>query len=104
MTETTRNTVSNICHQHRCSPIWRNIFSWCKHFLLDVRNGGNEGRRDIKALANPNQAGSWDGKAYTEGGLIAMALGYQKAHYKGPPEDSGNENEAFDDKTESSTA
>ena len=55
-------------------------------------------------MANPNQADSWDGKAYTEGGLIAMALGYQKAHYKGPPEDSGNENEAFDDKTESSTA
>lgn len=32
-----------------------------------------------------------------------MALGYQKAHYKAP-EDSGNENEAFDDKTESSAA
>ena len=34
-----------------------------------------------------------------------MALGYQKRHYKAP-EDSGNENEAFDadDKTQSSTA
>ena len=74
--------------------------------ILDIQSGGNEGRRDVKALANPNQADSWDGKAYTEGGLIAMALGYQKAHYKGPPEDSGNENEAFDadEKTQSSTA
>ena len=74
-------------------------------FVSDVKNSGNEGRRDVKALANPNQADSWDGKAYTEGGLIAMALGYQKRHYKAP-EDSGNENEAFDadDKTQSSTA
>ena len=52
---------------------------------------GGAGRRDIKALANPNDPDAWH-NGVSEGGLIAMALGYRKTYYQGP---EGEENAAF---------
>ena len=72
--------------------------------MLDLNSSGNTGagRRDIRTLANPNDPNAWSNQV-SEGGLIAMALGYQKAHYKGPAppaEESAKENEAYVDTDE----
>ena len=63
----------------------------------DLNTGNtNQGRRDIRALANPNDPNAWSNQV-SEGGLIAMALGYQKQYYKGPKD--GETNEAFETET-----
>lgn len=67
--------------------------------MPDLNAGNNQGagRRDIRALANPNDPNAWSNEV-TEGGLIAMAFGYQKKYYKGPPRNedgSAKENEAY---------
>jgi len=54
--------------------------------------GGNAGRRDIKALANPNDPDAWH-NGVSDKGLIAMALGYRKTYYTGV---EGENNEACD--------
>ena len=44
----------------------------------------------MRALANPNDPNAWTNQV-SEGGLIAMALGYQKKYYKGDQLDEKNE-------------
>ena len=41
----------------------------------------HEGRRDIRALANPNDPDAWH-NGISSNGLIAMALGYQGTHLR----------------------
>ena len=66
--------------------------------ISDLNTGNtNQGRRDIRALANPNDPNAWSNQV-SEGGLIAMALGYQKQYYKGPTD--GETNEAFEKETQ----
>ena len=66
--------------------------------ISDLNTGNtNQGRRDIRALANPNDPNAWSNQV-SEGGLIAMALGYQKQYYKGPAD--GETNEAFEKETQ----
>ena len=49
------------------------------------------GRRDVKALANPNDPDAWH-NGVSDKGLIAMALGYRKSYYTGV---DGETNEAL---------
>ena len=67
-----------------------------------MNTGTQQGRRDIRALANPNDPKAWSNQV-NEGGLIAMALGYQKAYYKGDKLDqqaAGKANEAYQETDE----
>ena len=78
----------------RMSSKWTNNSSTAS-LISDLNTGTQQGRRDIRALANPNDPNAWSNQV-SEGGLIAMALGYQKQYYKGPVD--GETNEAFETK------
>merc|ERR1712048_32879 len=70
--------------------------------MSNLNTGTQQGRRDIRALANPNDPQAWSNQV-NEGGLIAMALGYQKAYYKGDKLDqqaAGKANEAYQETDE----
>ena len=53
------------------------------------QNGQSSGKRNTRALINPNKAENWTDYVSTNVGLVAMARAYRDTYYQDPkPEES----------------